>query len=254
MGNNDDYLTITKDYYDNRLGKEHGHDNSHMEDWFRWEAIESVIKKQLRSTSTALTILDYGCGTGWLSNLLSKYARVTGIDISERAIQSATKKYNHIRFLSFDASSKELPELQGEKFDIIVSSEVIEHVQDQKNYINNIMQLLKPNGFLVLTTPNGEWKKQYFYKDRSEWGQPFEFWLTSKEIKNLIPENLHAVQVRSFNSNGLLQLKSFGIFNLIGNRFILKGIKILRLQKLYYKILDNSGFGLYLILTGKNGI
>jgi SAM-dependent methyltransferase len=254
MGNNDDYLTITKDYYNNRLGKEHAHDNFHMEDWFRWEAIESVIKKQLHSTSTELTILDYGCGTGWLSNLLSKYARVTGIDISEKAILSAANKYKHIRFFSFDASSKELPELKQEKFDIIVSSEVIEHVQDQKKYIDNIIQLLKPKGLLVLTTPTGEWKKQYFYKDRSEWGQPFEFWLTSKELKNLMQENLHAVHIRSFNSSGLLCLKSFGIFNLIGNRFILKGIKILGMQKIYYKLLDNCGFGLYLILTAKNGI
>jgi SAM-dependent methyltransferase len=256
MVDTNEYLLKTKDYYNNRLGNETNSSELNMEDWFRWEMIEKKLKRFLEARSRKeINILDFGCGTGWLSHLLSKYGNVTGIDISEKAIELASQKYKGIHFVSFDASSKAFEKIKETTFDFIVSSEVIEHVQDQQEYFNNMMQLLKPNGFLILTTPNGQWKKNYFYKDRSNWGQPFEFWLDPDGIKHLAKPYLKDIHVSSFNSADLLNLKSFGLFNFFGNRFLKKFTRMLGLYSVYCRLLDKAGLGLYLILTGrKNGI
>lgn len=256
MSDTNEYLVKTKDYYDNRFGNETISSELHMEDWFRWEMIEKKIKLFLEdSPPKKISILDFGCGTGWLSHLLSKYGNVTGIDISEKAIELASQKYKDINFVSFDASSKAFEKIKETTFDLIVSSEVIEHVQDQREYFYNMMRLLKPEGFLILTTPNGQWKKNYFYKERSNWGQPFEFWLDPDWLKHLAKPYLKDVHVSSFNSADLLNLKSFGLFNFFGNRFLKKFMKIMGLYAVYCNQLDKAGFGLYLILSGrKNGI
>lgn len=245
------YIENTKQYYNDRLGKENESSLLNMEDWFRWEEIELRIKEYLKQTNAdKLSVLDYGCGTGWLSNQLSKYAEVTGIDISDKAILLASKKYPQVSFIAFDASSKEVEKLGNKKFDIIVSSEVIEHIENQSGYFDNMMSFLKAKGLLVLTTPNGKWKDNYFFGNRKNWGQPFEFWLSSDQLNTTAKSHLNKISISSFHSQGLLYMKSYGLFNFLGNRFILKGLKILYLNKLYYKILDKLGLGLYLILTG----
>jgi SAM-dependent methyltransferase len=73
-------------------------------------------------------------------------------------------------------------------FDIIVCSEVIEHIQDEQklSFLNNLKALLKPNGFLILTTPRKdaetEWKK---YGDPA---QPIEDWLFEETIAKLFSQ------------------------------------------------------------------
>ena len=207
------YVENTKEYYNNRLGNENESTVLNMEDWFRWFEIELKIKQYLKdNNSRKLYILDYGCGTGWLSNQLCKYAEVTGIDISDKAVLLASKKYPQVTFLAFDGSSKEVEKLGNKKFDIIVSSEVIEHVENQGGYFDKMMSFLKPNGLLVLTTPNGRWKNNYFYGDRKDWGQPFEFWVNADQLNTTANPYLNKITISSFHSQGLLYLKSYGLF------------------------------------------
>ena len=255
MVETNEYVSMTRDYYNNRLGNETNTSELNMEDWYRWELIEKKMKSFLKgNASENINILDFGCGTGWLSNLLSKYGNVTGIDLSEKAIELASQKYKDVHFVSFDASSKEFEKIKETKFDFIVSSEVIEHVQDQREYFANMMSLLKPDGFLILTTPNAQWKKNYFYKDRTDWGQPFEFWLDPATLAKMGEPYLKDIKVSSFNSADLLNLKSFGLFNFFGNRLVKKIMRVTGLYPAYCNVLDKAGYGLYLILTGrKNG-
>jgi len=251
MAGNSDYLIKTKEYYNRRFKNEKNSPELNMEAWFRWEAIEKqIIKHSGKDNANRISILDYGCGTGWLSNLLSKHGEVTGVDISENAILQASKKYSGIRFLTMDASSSEFEKLKGQLFDVIVSSEVIEHIEDQEAYLKNMLSLLKKNGTLILTTPNGKWFKHYFFGERADWGQPFEFWLTADKLKGLAAPYLNSLKISSFYCDGLLPLKSYGTLNFLGNRFILSFFRLIKLDKLYYLLLDKAGFGLYLILTG----
>jgi 2-polyprenyl-3-methyl-5-hydroxy-6-metoxy-1,4-benzoquinol methylase len=96
-------------------------------------------------------ILDYGCGTGWFTAELAKVGTAVGIDLSEAAIAAARRRYPGATFVAANLFELDAPQ---NTFDIVVSQEVIAHVTDQRDYIERITRMLKPNGFLVLTTAN----------------------------------------------------------------------------------------------------
>lgn len=104
-------------------------------------------------------ILDIGCGDGYLLNELSKrFQAIYGLDTSNEAIQLAKKRFNNrAQYLIGDIQKPEtLPDL---KFDLIVCSEVLEHVEDDNNSITNICRLLVEGGKLITTTPH---KQEYW--------------------------------------------------------------------------------------------
>ena len=51
------------------------------------------------------------------------------------------------------ADATKLP-FDAHRFDVVILSEVLEHVIDQKRCVQEIYRVLKPNGYLMLTTPN----------------------------------------------------------------------------------------------------
>jgi 2-polyprenyl-3-methyl-5-hydroxy-6-metoxy-1,4-benzoquinol methylase len=102
-----------------------------------------------------LTILDAGCGEGYLSRVLaSRSAKVTGIDVSPRLIQIAREKDpdGAIEYRVGDLS-KPLPEYE-EHFDAIASRLVLNDVYDYKGFIATLTSVLKPGGRLVVAMNN----------------------------------------------------------------------------------------------------
>jgi ubiquinone biosynthesis O-methyltransferase len=102
---------------------------------------------------SSLKILDVGCGVGSLSLYLAKQgATVTGVDVSKRAIKIAeqARKYNGLKKLTF--KHQQLKDVSG-KFDLIICTEVIEHIPDDTAFAKQLFVKLKPGGFLFLTTP-----------------------------------------------------------------------------------------------------
>lgn len=102
-------------------------------------------------------VLDIGCGVGTLDfYLASRGNKVVGVDISTRAINIARKNAyflgvsKNIRFHKL-AFPQELP--RG-KFDVVIISEVIEHIPDDILSLERIWRLLKTGGILILTTPS----------------------------------------------------------------------------------------------------
>lgn len=99
-------------------------------------------------------ILDFGCGDGKLINELKKYNKNNyyGYEISKKAI-SFFKAFN-----SDIPVIENLDELQLKKnfFDIIIFSEVIEHIHDDdvKNVIDTLTFCLKKNGLIIVTAPH----------------------------------------------------------------------------------------------------
>lgn len=172
---------LTKAYYDERFGTLSQQLNE--EETIRWHAIESALKQHAKTTP--LNIADFGCGRGWLSNKLSHFGNVTGFDISEKAIANAQHSYPGINFICLDASTSIPPELTG-KFDLVVSSEVIEHLHDQASYLKNIYSLLRTGGEVLITTPNGKWHDAFYQGERISWKQPVENWITLPGLIRLL--------------------------------------------------------------------
>ena len=105
-----------------------------------------------------LKCLDIGCGGGILSEPMSRLgAIVTGIDASEMAIQSAIAHSRKSR-LDIDFKCMSTGDLikssLDNQFDIIIASEVIEHVSNRALFLSDIAKLCKPGGLVVFTTIN----------------------------------------------------------------------------------------------------
>lgn len=99
-------------------------------------------------------ILDFGCGSGYGSKIMSKKAlSVIGVDISNNAIEYAKKNYSAENLTFLNINQINSLEFQ-KKFDVVTSFQVIEHVSNEKKYIETILRLLKPNGVFLVSTPN----------------------------------------------------------------------------------------------------
>ena len=108
-------------------------------------------------------VLDFGCGTGYGSALLSDVAAsVTGVDIDRLANQWARNTHRSDN-LKFDLRDDFAEGLAGGTFDVITCFEMIEHVAEpeQIRAIKSFARLLKPEGVLLISTPNPEVTAQY---------------------------------------------------------------------------------------------
>ncbi|MBU9301182.1 glycosyltransferase [Burkholderia multivorans] len=104
-------------------------------------------------------VLDIACGEGYGSSLLAKSARsVVGVDIDPKTVAHASQRYageGNLRFVAGSASS--IP-LVDSSIDVVVSFETIEHLAEQHEMLTEIRRVLKPNGMVVISSPN---KKVY---------------------------------------------------------------------------------------------
>lgn len=101
--------------------------------------------------SAGLSILDVGCGNGWTCKSLAQYGHVTGTDLADAAIEKAKRLVPEGRFIAGDFMDLDFG---GEKFDRIVSLEVLSHVANQRAFVRKLEGLLKPDGELLLGTQN----------------------------------------------------------------------------------------------------
>jgi len=103
-----------------------------------------------------LSILDVGCGGGLVCEPLCRLgAAVTGIDATAESVRAAEAHAKAMR-LAIEyrcAAAEELYEA-GERFDAVVSFEVIEHVADRELFLEALCGLIAPGGALALSTLN----------------------------------------------------------------------------------------------------
>lgn len=103
-------------------------------------------------------VLDIACGEGYGANLIAEKAeKVIGIDIDETTINNAAKKYKRPNLVFKKGSATNLP-LEENQFDVIISFETIEHIEQQDQMLTEIKKVLKPGGLLIISTPD---KKTY---------------------------------------------------------------------------------------------
>lgn len=121
----------------------------------RYQNVMTLVTEAC-GTLEGKTILEVGCGDGVLAYLLAKQgARVIGIDYSALAIDFAKQKTAaesdlHLQFQQ--ASAYQLP-FADAGFDMVISSDVIEHMTDVDQYLREIARVCQVGGKIVLSTP-----------------------------------------------------------------------------------------------------
>lgn len=107
-----------------------------------------IMSKLIKKHST---VLDLGCGTGFfLEYIKSNCKSVQGIEISSRAANIGQKKGLNIKVADLHS---QFP-FNDNHFDTIIAGEIIEHIYDTDFFLNEVKRILKPNGDLIISTPN----------------------------------------------------------------------------------------------------
>lgn len=115
-------------------------------------ALNTAIMKY-KLPKDKLKIFDAGCGNGYTAGyFLSKGYEVTGCDASKQGVELASKSYPSGKF-QVASVYDDLPEKFGNEWNVILSTEVIEHLYNPRLYAKNLYNILDENGCLIITTP-----------------------------------------------------------------------------------------------------
>ncbi len=99
-------------------------------------------------------VLDVGCGNGFTcGEFLRRGCVVVGIDLSEQGTALARQNYPEGRFEVIAADQGILSNLVEEPFDIVVSTEVVEHLYAPREWARGCFAALKSGGIFICTTP-----------------------------------------------------------------------------------------------------
>ncbi len=98
-------------------------------------------------------VLDFGCGDGTFLNHITidkkDIKQAVGLDLSEEAIQIGKRKYSQITFRQGELLDLSL---RPNTFDTVFAIEVMEHLLDVDQYLEEIKKILKKGGYLCITT------------------------------------------------------------------------------------------------------
>jgi 2-polyprenyl-3-methyl-5-hydroxy-6-metoxy-1,4-benzoquinol methylase len=104
----------------------------------------------------AATILDIGCGSAWVAEALCAEGKeVWSLDVSSVNPVKALKKHPFPSHYGIVADVMSLP-FREKVFDVVIASEVLEHLVSPADFFQEVMRVVKPGGMLIITTPYKE--------------------------------------------------------------------------------------------------
>ena len=121
----------------------------------RWNLQRSVLSSFLKEyfhNSDKVKILEAGCGKKWNLNLEGIDYELTGVDISKEALE--IRKYQQQDLDIIITGDLRTIELNNAKYDVVYCSNVLEHINGAEKVLDKLFRWIKPNGFLLLLTPD----------------------------------------------------------------------------------------------------
>lgn len=158
-----------------------------------------IVEQRTLERPNVMRALDVGCGGGILSESLATMAldsgavrmHVTGIDVHTPGIEAAIRHRDEVLIPCTKSKTlfpqleyrlqaiEELSESEHDAYDVVIASEVIEHVESVEQFCRNIVRVTKPGGHIIVSTLNRS-IKSYFLAI-----------LGAEYIAQLVPEGTH---------------------------------------------------------------
>lgn len=140
---------VPPDYYQNGVSK-----NLLQRIWHT-RKLRNVLKLVDDAGICPKNILDVGCASGWfLSRVKLRYpkSRCIGVDIYKKAIEYGKKHYKSLKLIHTDAHT--LPFID-KSFDLVICTEVLEHVVSPEKVLKEIERVLSPRGTVIIEMDTG---------------------------------------------------------------------------------------------------
>jgi 2-polyprenyl-3-methyl-5-hydroxy-6-metoxy-1,4-benzoquinol methylase len=185
---------------------------------------QEIVKRRFRLTAERLefrnkTVLDFGCGNGAQTvEFLETGCHIIAVDIDQQDL-SVLKDYitanNLTSIVPMQYDGHSLP-LQSASVDIVVSYEVIEHVEDESQALNELHRVLKPEGCMIISVPNKGWvfETHGAHLPLLPWNRvPFFSWL---------PRTIHRryAKARIYRKNEIIRLLQSHSFDVLEALYI----------------------------------
>ena len=165
------FSRLANDWWDEEGRMSFLHDMSEIRTKFiKIELMEHFNIKDKNKLFTGLNILDLGCGGGIASEPLSRLgANLTGVDESEELIEVAKLHAKNMKLkINYQCTSiQNLVKLKN-KYDVVIALELLEHVNNLKEFCKLITNLLTEDGIIILSTINKTFLSKLFVIDMAE--------------------------------------------------------------------------------------
>ncbi len=146
----------------------------------------------IRQTRDDIDVLELGFGEGYGTSMISKHCgEITALDVNPPSVEYANETYGSqkCRFMHFDGHT--IP-FEDAAFDAVVSMQVIEHIEDDHAFLDELQRVLKPGGEAHLTTPNRETR---LAPDQEPWNPFHVREYTAEELDTLLLSHFDQVTV-----------------------------------------------------------
>jgi 2-polyprenyl-3-methyl-5-hydroxy-6-metoxy-1,4-benzoquinol methylase len=157
----------------------------------KYDILESYLKDQ-----HGLRILNVGCGSGELSlQLAARGHQVVGIDLEAAHIDLAVRNAaqasggTNCRFIASAIEDYRSETL----FDCVVSTDVLEHIEDDRTAFARMMELLRPGGLVLVAVPAGQWLFGYHDEQLGHFRR-----YTKKTLRRLVEPSCDVHRLRYF--------------------------------------------------------
>lgn len=122
---------------------------------FRINLIVKLLKDNIKFLESK-KILDLGCGDGEIICRIANFSKnCVGIDIAKNRLMKFKDQANRLG-VKLVQGSIEKTSFPNQEFDVVICTEVLEHIKDYKRVLLEVSRILKGNGYLLLTVPYKE--------------------------------------------------------------------------------------------------
>ena len=214
-----------------------------LNDWTKRRAQE-ILRLIRKLPLKQPKILDLGCGHGWFTELLADFGEAHGIDLSSEGIAAAQARRPDITYMA--GNIYEAP-LRKDYFDIVVSQEVIAHVENQQKYVQRAADVLREGGYFIITTGNkfvidrlGDvgWVKQPPQHIRHE--------VSRGQLKTLLSPHFKILEIFTIIPHGKL-----GILRMVNSHKLNSLARSLMSQERIDRLKEKAGFGWQMIFLAQ---